>query len=359
MSKITILITIFLLLSGCGRIADENISSVGASSSGKLQFVTVKNSRFVANDSIDGGHYQVIVKTINKPISYEQIDLLEDSDYYSLIENGKIKDESLISIQKTNNAVKSKILLLLDLSGSILEGGCSDENSNSVCNQLIKSSNDFIDNIISNGAFEIAIYYFNSKKSILPLSSQTEFPTANLTILKNAIKQLQDPYFVNSYLKGYNSTNLYGAVEQSGEKVCSWTECENQNSFEIGSVVIFTDGRDLAELVSKKEMLASLKDQIQYYTIGIGDADNKTLIEISGENHHFEASEENIQSAFTQTYEEILYNSSFYRINYCPATLDGTVKVKIMFEDKNLGIKTYVKEEKIIMDDSIDFRCDI
>ncbi len=359
MSKTAVFITIFLLLVGCGRIADEGDSSIGTKSYGKLQFITVKKSRFVANDNIDGGHFQVIVKTVNKPISYERVDLLEDSNHYALIENGKIKDESVISVQKTNNAVKSKILLLLDLSGSILEGGCSDENSNSVCNQLIRSSNEFIDNIIKNGAFEIAIYYFNSKKSILPLSAQTEFPTANLTILKNAVKQLQDPYFVNTYLKGYNSTNLYGAVEQSGEKVCSWTDCENQNGFEIGSVVIFTDGRDLAEIVTKKEMLKSLKDQIQYYTIGIGNADNKTLAEISGENHHFEASQENIQSAFTQTYEEILYNSSFYRINYCPATLEGTIKTKIMFEDKNLGIKTYVQEERITLDDNIDFRCDI
>ncbi len=360
MSKIAVLITIFLFLSGCGRVADENkSSSLSTKSSGKLQLITVKKSRFVANNDIDGGHFQTIIRTLNKPISYKQIDLLEDSYHYSLVENGKIKDESIIRVQKTDNTVKSKILLLLDLSGSILEGGCGDSNSDSVCNQLINSSNDFIDNIIKSGNFEIAIYYFNSKKSIFALSPQTEFPTANLTILKNAVEQLTDPNFVNTYLKGYNSTNLYGAIKQSGEKICSWIGCENKNGFEIGSVVVFTDGRDEAGIVGKKEMLKSLKDQIQYYTIGIGKADNETLKEISGKDHHFEASEQNIQSAFTQTYEDILYNSSFYRINYCPATLDGAVKIKILFEDEDQKIKTFTEEEKITIDSNSDFRCDL
>ncbi len=356
MRNILFVIVLMLFATGCGRTADSD-SSLGTTS-GDLEFVTVQKSHFVSSNYSDTGHYQMVVKTLNKPDIYAIDDALEKAEYYALIENGKHKEESKITIQKSNNEVESKVMLLLDLSGSIIDGGCQE--STSTCYQLIQSATDFVTNIINSGRFEIAIYYFNAKKEIIPLSSQTEFPTGNITVLKAAIEQLKDQAFVDRYLKGYdNSTNLYGAVVQSGDKVCSWIDCEDQNSFEIGSVVIFTDGRDLAELVSKEEMLKSLKSQLQYYTIGIGDADNKTLIQISGEAHHFEADQDNIQSAFTQAYNDILYNSSFYRIGYCPSTLDGTVRIKVLFDDTEHRIRAYTDEDKINLSDHPDFRCDI
>jgi hypothetical protein len=127
----------------------------------------------------------------------------------------------------------------------------------------------------------------------------------------------------------------------------------------MGSVVIFTDGRDTAGLVSKRDMIKSLKPDIQYYTIGIGDADNRTLIEISGKAHHFAASKENIKSAFTDAYNDLLYNSSFYKINYCPSTREGTVRIKLFFNDPEHHIRAYTDEDKISIDPNTDTRCDI
>lgn len=347
---------ILLWISGCGRTADNN--NLSPTSSGKLKFVTVAKSHFVTGNSVDSGHYQTIIKTINKPEFYAQNDALEKEENYTLFENNKHKEESIIRIEKSNNEVKNNILLLLDLSGSILDEGCSE--ATSTCGQLVKAANTFVSNIINNGKFAIAIYYFNAKKEIMPLSDQTEFPTANPTILQNAINRLvTDTYFVQTYLKGFDySTNLYGAVKQSGEKVCSWIDCNDEASFEIGSVVIFTDGRDLANLVRKSDMLRSLKKNLQYYTIGIGNADNKTLIEISGEERHFEASQDNIESAFTKTYDYIRYNSSFYKINYCLSTQTGKVRIKILFDDKEHNIRAYTTEDSISVSDS-DIRCDI
>ncbi len=357
MIKTAFLLLLLLIAAGCGRTAGSG-NTLQTKSSGNLAFVTVRKSHFVASDYSQGGHYQMVVKTRNKPEIYAQNDALENAKYYTLLENGKHKEESRVSVQKSNNEVDSKVMLLLDLSGSIIEGGCNTPGS--TCYQLIESANDFISNIIQGGRYEIAIYYFNAKKEIMPLSAQSEFPTANVTILKNAIGQLKDDNFIERYLKGYdNSTNLYGAVKQSGEKVCAWIGCEDKNSFEMGSVVIFTDGRDLADLVSKRDMLKSLKPDIQYYTIGIGNADNKTLIEISGKAHHFEASEENIQSAFTEAYNDLLYNSSFYKLNYCPSTREGTLRVKLFFNDTEHHIRAYTDEDKITIDPQNDIRCDI
>ena len=362
MYKLISICASLLLISGCGRVSggEDNLGTTGRKSGSNLQFITIKKSHFVSTNNNNSGYYQSIVKTINKPDIYASDDQLENNQNYSLIENSKHKEESKISILKSNNNVNSKILLLLDLSGSIIDEGCEVEGS--TCKQLIASTNTFIDDIVGdqNSNFQMAIYYFNAKKEIMPLSTQTEFPIANTTLLKNSIKQLNNPQFIENNLKGYdNSTNLYGAVKQSGEKVCNWIDCSNQNNFEMGSVVLFTDGRDLADIVSKKNMLKSIKDNIAYYTIGIGDADNKTLTEISGKAHHFEASQNNIQSAFTSAYNNILYNSSFYQINYCPSTQEGNVRIKILFNDKTNHIKAYTQEDKISLNGKIDLRCDL
>ena len=353
----TLFFTLLLLwINGCGRTPRHN-AETSTKSSGKLEFVTVEKSHYVAGDLPGDGHYQMVVKTLNKPSVYAQNDALENPQYYTLYENNKHKEESIIGIEKSNNEVESDVMLLLDLSGSIIDEGCNTDGS--TCNQLIRAAHAFADNIITNGNFKIAIYYFNAKKEIMPLTNQTEYPTANIDILDQAIDSLKDIDFVEQYLKGYdNSTNLYGAVKQSGERVCNWIGCENSETFKMGSVVIFTDGRDLADLVSKKDMLKSLKNNIQYYTIGIGKADNKTLIEISGKERHFEASENDIESAFSQTYNYILYNSSFYRINYCPSTREGTIRIKIFFNDRKNRIRTYTQEDKISIQNS-DFRCDV
>jgi hypothetical protein len=224
----------------------------------------------------------------------------------------------------------------------------------------VEESNKFIDNIIGKGSFEIAIYYFNSKKEIMPLSRNTEFPTTNKVALIDAVNAIKDPNFIETYLKGFNSTNLYGAVKQSSESVCTWIDCKNEDNFEIGSVVVFTDGKDLAEIVTKNDMLNSLEDNVQYYTIGIEkDADNPILIEISGKEHHFEASNDEIESAFTDTFNDILRNSNFYKINYCPATQEGVLKIKILFDDVENKIKAQTEEDTIRLNNNIDLRCDL
>lgn len=346
-----------VVMAGCGRTSG-NTTHLDTKADGDLEFSTVQKSIFIPGHTNTSGHYRMVVKTLHKPEIYAQDDALAKAEYYQLIENGKHKEESRVAVEKSNNEVESKVMLLLDLSGSIIEGGCNQ--SGTTCNQLIRSANDFVSKIIQNGQFEIAIYYFNAKREIMPLSRQVEYPSANVTILQDAINQLRDNSFIEQYLKGYdNSTNLYGAVKQSGEKVCSWIDCDTSENFEIGSVVVFTDGRDLAEIVSKEDMLKSLQKNLQYYTIGIGDADNKTLIQISGEAHHFEATQDNIEDAFTQAYNDILYNSSFYRIRYCPSTLEGKVRIRVKFEDSENHIRAYTEEEQINLSEHPDLRCDL
>ena len=354
----TLFFTLLLLvIIGCGRTANNN-SETSIKSSGKLEFITVEKSHYVAGDIPGDGHYQTVVRTVNKPVFYtkDEADELKKAQNYTLFENNKHKEESIVGIEKTNNEVESDVMLLLDLSGSIIDEGCSDKDS--TCNQLIRAARTFVNDITKEN-FKISIYYFNAKKDIMPLSRQTEYPTSNIAILNQAINKLKDTSFVEQYLKGYdNSTNLYGAIKQSSEYVCNWVSCENSDSFKLGSIVIFTDGRDLANLVSKKDMLRSLKKNILYYTIGIGNADNKTLIEISGQERHVEASQDNIESAFNQTYENIRHNSNFYIIKYCPSTREGTVRIKILFNDKKNKIRAYTQEDKITIQDS-DFRCDV
>jgi hypothetical protein len=353
---------IFTLFIGCGRVGDgsfsssNRVSTSGSKSSGGLSFQTVKKSIYipsVTGQFSNSGHYRTVIRTSGKPEIYAENDLLKVDSNYKLIENGKIKDESKVVIERSNNEVKSKIMLLLDLSGSILE----DE---ALSNQLIQESSTFINNILNNGSFEIAIYYFNSKKDIMPLSQNTESPISDAGMLTMALNNIKDPNFIDTYLKGFISTNLYGAVKQSSQRVCTWINCQDEGSFEMGSVIVFTDGKDLADIVTKADMLNSLEKNVQYYTIGIGKyADNRTLVDISGSEHHFEASSDKIESAFTDTFNDISRNSNFYQVNYCPATQRGNVAIKVLFEDSEHKIKAQTVEDMIKLNDGIDLRCDL
>ncbi len=294
-----------------------------------------------------------MIQTLNKPDIYAQEDdPLKEWRNYTLIENDIRKDETSLAIEKSENDVKSTVLLLLDLSGSIKEG---------FMQTLQTETNSFIQ---SNTINDIAIYYFNSKKNIIPLDSETTYPTKDIVKLQKATDKLTDLSFIENELSGFDATNLYGAIEQSGEKVCSWmSDCTDKNSFEIGSIILITDGRDTADIVEFSEMTDSLKEtkNLFYYALGIGDTANKTLEKIESQKDYyfkfFEGHEDSAQDDLKGIFDYVLNNSNFYTIKYCPATQTGTVKIEIEFDDGQFKAQT--QKDTITLDNKIDLRCDL
>ncbi len=375
MKKYFVILSISVLFIACGRVGDEDrltISGVPVASSGNIMFDVRSKSQLVTKNGTnydDKGHYSMLVQSKDKndnPIGYL-------SDFtYELFENGSksSQGESKVIFNEDTRPTTNKILLLLDFSGSLI-GDCdrvnSFENENNLCYQLIESAKQFIDDTVTQKQ-TMAIYYFNSKKNIMPLSD-TATPTSDKIKLKNGLSKLYDSKFRADYLEGYNSTNLNGAVIEATKIACLWVGCNdgvyqpvndaNFESFEFASIVVFTDGRDLAKRIDKIDMLnfISKYEDLYYYSIGLGDVDTNTLKSIGRDRYIPVKQNSDLDGAFDDLSIQIKsWGESFYKVDYCPASQEGSVDIKIEVENDNYyGVISDI----IKLPENIDFRCDL
>jgi len=357
------LVILVVSLQGCGASSrdsgDSNSISSSSINAGKLVFKDVKSPQYIEGVTQERGHYQEIVQPLEVPKQYESLAPLQISDNYTMYENGRVSQEGKINVIKSKNNFSNEMMLLLDFSGSIVDGGCEDENT--TCSQLIKQVEVFIDNVVAQNNIALSIYYFNASNEIYPLDRTTKYPSTSINDLKNAIDKLRDPQFMDQLQDYTYSTNLYGGVEKATEKLCLLSGCDSKDDEEqlyIRSIVIFTDGRDSANVVSKSDMLKNLrKDKIEYYTMGIGEADKSVLQQISGRSNYF-YSVDNFESIFSRILKTIEIKSNFFIINFCPSTKGGgSIDVKFLYDDQ-AGIKTFIPEQKVNLIDR-DFACDI
>ena len=375
MKKYFVILPILVLFIACGRVGDEkrlSTSGVPVASSGNIIFDVRSKSQLVTKNGTnydDKGHYSMLVQSKDKngnPIGHL-------SDFtYELFENThkSSQGESKVIFNEDTRPTTNKILLLLDFSGSLI-GDCdranSFENEDNLCYQLIESAKQFIDDTVTQKQ-TMAIYYFNSKKNITPLSD-TATSTSDKTKLKNGLSKLYDSKFRADYLEGYSSTNLNGAVIEATKIACQWVGCNdgvyqpvndaNFESFEFASIVVFTDGRDLANRISKTDMLSFIdkyKD-LYYYSIGLGDVDTNTLKSIGRDRYIPVKQNSDLDGAFDDLSIQIKsWGESFYKIDYCPASQEGSVDIKIEVENDNYY---GVISDTIKLPENIDFRCDL
>ncbi len=380
MKKYFIALVVFVLFLGCGRVGDDSVakSTSGAptATSGNILFDVKSKSRLVdlnGNSYVDKGHYSMLVQSKDKnnnPIG----DLTNIS--YELFENeAKItSDEAIVKINEDTRVTTNKILLLLDFSGSITSDCTTinqiSDNKNNLCYQLIQSAKQFVDDTV-NKEQTMAIYYFDQRSTIRALvTSTTGTTTDDIDLLKSGLnKLLDDPDFIDS-LAGYNSTNLNGAVIEATKIACRWVDqCNydiykpqlnsNTESFEFASVVVFTDGRDLAKRATKSEMLNFIKkhDSLFYYAIGLGDVDKSVLTSIGRDKYIPVSQNSDLDSAFDNLSTQLQsWGNSFYKIEYCPASQEGSVNIKIKLKsNKYYGVIS----DTIKLPDNVDFRCDL
>lgn len=375
MKKYFVILPILILFIACGRVSDEKrlaTSGVPVASSGNIIFDVRSKSQLVTKNGTnydDKGHYSMLVQSKDKngnPIGHL-------SDFtYELFENThkSSQGESKVIFNEDTRPTTNKILLLLDFSDSLI-GDCdranSFENEDNLCYQLIESAKQFIDDTVTQKQ-TMAIYYFNSKKNITPLSD-TATSTSDKTKLKNGLSKLYDSKFRADYLEGYSSTNLNGAVIEATKIACQWVGCNdgvyqpvndsNFESFEFASIVVFTDGRDLANRISKTDMLSFIdkyKD-LYYYSIGLGDVDTNTLKSIGRDRYIPVKQNSDLDGAFDDLSIQIKsWGESFYKIDYCPASQEGSVDIKIEVENDNYY---GVISDTIKLPENIDFRCDL
>jgi len=239
-----------------------------------------------------------------------------------------------------------------------------------LCYQLVESAKKFVDDTV-NAQQTMAIYYFNSKTNITPLvTSNTAGSTDDKTALKVGLDQLYDSNFRRVNLEGYTSTNLYGAVIEVTKVACQWVgSCNydiyrpqtktNLENFEFASIVVFTDGKDLAHRVSESEMLSFIAkhDTLFYYTIGLGNVDTNVLKAIGKEKYIPVGKNSDLDGAFDDLSKQLgSWGNSFYNVSYCPAAQEGNVDIMIEAGDGNYH---GVIKDHITMPENVDFRCDL
>jgi hypothetical protein len=380
-SLIVISMTILAIV-GCGRSSDNSNNRVSTgfhhTSSGEVEFDVISKTNTLLDregNYKDSGHYSILYQALSKkermPISG-----LDKDEFYTMYENGKHIDESVMRVSQDSKTVTNKILLLLDFSGSIIsdcdKAGAKSDPKN-LCYQLVSSSKKFIDKIVSKNQ-KMAIYYFNSQRKPIPLSNNAD-PSNDLNYLKSSLDQLYNPTWRDEHLRGYNSTNLYGAIMVAADEVvCRWfQDCipgkssemidNKKKHYDFATMVIFTDGRHtVGNNVSERELLddLSLYKRNYYYTIGLGkDVDDDVLKKI-GKNGYLKADEtRELDKRFDDLGERLnAFANSFYKIDYCPAQQEGTLDLKIEMEDKQRGYYG-ILEDKIDLLNGVDFRCDL
>ena len=366
-----------LLLSGCNRSGGntgERLSTSSYPSGGKVSFDVISKSNTLRDLSgegfLDRGHYSMIFQARAQNGDFPISGLTQES-FYTMYENGTHIDESKIRISQDTKNVSNQILLLLDFSGSIVKD-CAEPNattsSSNLCYQIVKSSEQFVDKIVAKNQ-TIAIYYFNSQQKIMPLYGT---PTDDSSVLKTALNNLYSYEWREKNLEGFDSTNLYGAVENATEVVCQWfQDCEvgkativsnNKQNYDFATIVTFTDGKhnvnsDSANLLLPK---LGLYKRNYYYTIGLGDKVDDDVLKLIGKDGYFKASQtDKLDEEFDKLGEQLSsFSNSFYRLDYCPAQQGGVLDLKINVDDKTRKFHGEIKE-RVQLINGIDFRCDL
>jgi uncharacterized protein YegL len=249
---------------------------------------------------------------------------LTENDF-SIYENGGLisEFEAARKIQPNERIFDYNIMLLLDLSGSVL--------SSQNLNALKSAAKSFIDEVVpttespSAGAIKVEVWWFDGSANI----KQLQPVTANTTALKTAIDN------INPNMSSDNSTNLYGAVIQS-VTIASQRLNQTRQLDQIGSnaIVIFTDGTDQANRASKGQALEAVKNadkDISLYTIGLGGEIDEGVLRSIGKTSFVSAV--NIGELLDR-FKEIgdLINgraNSFYLLEYCSPKRSGNNQLTI------------------------------
>ena len=256
---------------------------------------------------------------------------LNQSDF-KIFENGSLISafEAARKIQPNEQILDYNIMLLLDLSGSIL--------SSQNLAPLKSGAKSFIDEVVptegeaSAGAVKVEIWWFDGSQNI----KQLQPITANTATLKNAIDN------INPSISSDNSTNLYGAVIQSvGIATQRLNQSQDLDKFGSNSVVIFTDGTDQANRSTKGQALEAVSTadpSISFYTIGLGgEIDEQVLREVGKTSF---VSAVNIGELLDK-FQEIgdLINgkaNSYYLLEYCSPKRSGNNQLTIEVTQGNL-----------------------
>jgi hypothetical protein len=248
------------------------------------------------------------------------------AEQFQIYEDGKLIStyESKQTILNPEISTVRYTLLLLDMSGSVVESG--------QVPQLQEAVGAFLEGIGENE--KVAIYAFDGRAEILPLA---EFGAREATLArKNELLgkwKTEDP-----------STNLHGAIVQ-GVAALDAAKAASTVPLRFGTLVIFTDGTDRAHRASDEDALAAIRDsRTTTFVIGLGgEVDQEEAKRFGKDGFVLAADKAAMKAAFEDVAERInARGRSYYLLSYCSPSRAGSHELQLVakLEDQQ-GKLTY------------------
>ena len=239
---------------------------------------------------------------------------MESADF-EILEDGELVSEyeSQQTILNPKAQFRLVSILLLDMSGSILESGN--------LSALQEAAVAYVE--ATTQVSEVGIYRFDGRADIVSVVEVTD----DLTVLRDGIESLGT---VCDTDECDASTNLNGAVIDT-LSLLDDIEDESPRIF-AGSVVVFTDGTDRASRASADDAVARVKgSDHDVYSIGLGGEVDRTFLNKIGKSGTVYAGDAgDVSAAFTEVAASVSDEStSFYSLVYCSPSRAGTHEVTI------------------------------
>lgn len=233
-------------------------------------------------------------------------EILEDGEVVSEFESQQI-------ILNPKAQFRLVSILLLDMSGSILESG----NLSALQDAAVA----YVE--ATTEVSEVGIYRFDGREDIIPVVEVTD----DLTVLRDGIESLGTACDTDECDA---STNLNGAVIET-LSLLDDIEDESPRIF-AGSVVVFTDGTDRASRASADDAVARVKGSSHdVYSIGLGgEVDRSFLNKIGKSGTVYAGDAGEVSAAFAEVAASVSEESkSFYALVYCSPSRAGRHEVTI------------------------------
>lgn len=221
-----------------------------------------------------------------------------------------------------------RTLVLLDLSGSISRANLRAP--------MIAGARELVHAL--DPAHQIALFGFDGRPDLIPIESFT----TDRSRLDDALTRTEEAMLVD------DSTNLNGAVVGALRVLDRFVEAEEIQGQQVahGSLVVFTDGRDLAKRVSRSDVEEALDDTAHStFAIGVGaDVDSSELANLGRTKSSLANGPGEIVEAFVEVAHELSARAaSDYVVSYCSPARAGARVLTITAQDgERYGTASFV-----------------
>jgi hypothetical protein len=241
-----------------------------------------------------------------------------NAEDFKIYEDGEIVSafESKQTIQNPEVAAVMYTMLLIDMSGSVTEGGKADT--------LVDAAKAFAERV--GKTQKVGVYAFDGEAkihSVVPFTEAQGSVEGGLEGLRRY--KPKDP-----------STNLHGAVVEGLQTLKKELD-KDKRPLKFGSLVVFCDGTDFdrAHRVTRDEMKDEMdKDEYEnyeIYAIGAGSETGKAKLDEIGRNGTELATDQaKVKEAFDKMAARIeAHMKRFYLLSYCTPARKGEHEVTI------------------------------